>query len=167
MNESCSIQPLHCMCRAQYNNSTVRVNQHVNNMDLVLILTITVSIMIILIITILLLDMRISAQLICILLLVIWWRKRVMNELGYGAVCLLKGRPRLTVRCIKKIQAKDHVWGVQNKQFVAVSNSHNLDSKQVWCCSYSYNIRHKATPQYKSLQGHSALKVIQLPLWGI
>ena len=113
----CSIQPLHCTCRAQYNNSTARVNQHVNNMDLVLILTITVSIMIILIITILLLDMRISAQLICILLLVIWWRKRVMNELGYGAVCLLKGRPRLTVRCIKKIQAKDHVWGVQNKLF--------------------------------------------------
>ena len=69
--QSCSIQPLHCTCRAQYNNSIARVNQHVNNMDLVLILTITVSIMIILIITILLLDMRISAQLICILLLVI------------------------------------------------------------------------------------------------
>ena len=34
--------PLHCMCRAQYNDCIAQVNQHVNNMDLVSILTITV-----------------------------------------------------------------------------------------------------------------------------
>ena len=66
-HKSCSIQPLHCMCRAQYNNSIAQVNQHVNNMDLVLILTITVSIMIILIITILLHDRSVRSLLTLLL----------------------------------------------------------------------------------------------------